>query len=56
MLSKGQDKRPFSFANSQARRDINLAKENYHPLTHILPIYLYQRATTYQYQYAWTMD
>ena len=26
MLSKGQDKRPFSFANSQARRDINLAE------------------------------
>ena len=26
MLSKGQDKRPLSFANSQARRDINLAE------------------------------
>ena len=26
MLSKGQDRRPFSFANSQARRDINLAE------------------------------
>ena len=26
MVSKGQDKRSFSFANSQARRDINLAE------------------------------
>ena len=26
MLSKGQDKRPFDFANFQARRDINLAE------------------------------
>ena len=38
MLSKGQDKRPFSFANSQARRDKPSRKKiTTHSPIHIMP-------------------